>query len=191
MPHHLAVIPARNAGSRPRHSLHERLAALRDELLQLDETACVSAFRLDRSAARLLKSTISLCPECLRHVTAIVYADEGGCVLMRKHCPVHGYSDAVLENDLHFYRVSNKDQWGRRFTTEHVTDIPAFTGGCCDTSGDCGCTQGSDETQDFSDQMTNKSCTVLVEVTNACNLACPVCYSDAKGDRKMPLDLFK
>jgi hypothetical protein len=39
--------------------------------------------------------------------------------------------------------------------------------------------------------MSNKSCTVLVEVTNACNLACPVCYSDARGDRKMPLDLFK
>src|SRR6185295_188600 len=32
---------------------------------------------------------------------------------------------------------------------------------------------------------------ILVEVTNACNLACPVCYSDARGDRKMPLEKFK
>jgi uncharacterized radical SAM superfamily Fe-S cluster-containing enzyme len=31
---------------------------------------------------------------------------------------------------------------------------------------------------------------VLVEVTDACNLACPVCYSDAKGDRKLPFDAF-
>ena len=44
---------------------------------------------------------------------------------------------------------------------------------------------------DFADQTTNKSCTILVEVTNACNLACPVCYSDARGDRKMPLPVFK
>jgi len=44
---------------------------------------------------------------------------------------------------------------------------------------------------DFADQTTNKSCTIAVEVTNACNLACPVCYSDARGDRKMPFALFK
>ena len=39
--------------------------------------------------------------------------------------------------------------------------------------------------------MGNKTCTILVEVTDACNLACPVCYSDAKGERKMPLADFK
>ena len=50
------------------------------------------------------------------------------------------------------------------------------------------CTSGD---EDFADQIANKSCTILVEVTNACNLACPVCYSDARGDRKMPLAAFK
>src|SRR5204863_4491675 len=44
---------------------------------------------------------------------------------------------------------------------------------------------------EFANQWGNKSCTVLVEVTNACNLACPVCYSDARGNRKMPLASFK
>src|SRR5438045_783342 len=44
---------------------------------------------------------------------------------------------------------------------------------------------------ELADQNPNKTCTVLVEVTDACNLACAVCYSDAKGNRKLPLDDFK
>ena len=44
---------------------------------------------------------------------------------------------------------------------------------------------------EFADQTFNKTCTVLVEITDACNLACAVCYSDAKGNRKLPLAQFK
>jgi uncharacterized radical SAM superfamily Fe-S cluster-containing enzyme len=44
---------------------------------------------------------------------------------------------------------------------------------------------------DITDQRANKSCTVLVEITNACNLACRVCYADAKGDRILSIDEFR
>ena len=113
---------------------------------------------------------------------------------MRKRCADHGLSRALIESDLGFYRLSNKDQWGNRFAPDLVTDFPAYQRGCCDDeSCECG---GEDQSldeiaSDATPQMPNKSCTVLVEVTNACNLACPVCYSDARGDRKMPLELFK
>ena len=98
----------------------------------------------------------------------------------------------MLENDENFYHLSNKDSWGKRFAADKVIDFPAFKGGC-----DAHCGSGDDEilpidpSQDFAEQMGNKSCTILVEVTNACNLACPVCYSDARGDRKMPLAAFQ
>jgi len=49
-------------------------------------------------------------------------------------------------------------------------------GGCCDGN------RAETEDQDFADQMTNKSCTILVEVTNACNLA--VRFTATQGDRK-------
>ncbi len=148
----------------------------------------------------LLKSTVSLCPQCLAHVPAIVYT-LGGRVLMHKRCDVHGESDAVIENDEHYYHLSSKDRWGRRFADAGVIDIPAYNtangGDCCGPSG-CGDDKSdaeaaafTDFTGDFADQMSNKSCTVLVEVTNACNLACPVCYSDAHGDRGLPLADFK
>src|SRR5207249_3408008 len=110
----------------------------------------------------------------------------GGRVLMTKRCDAHGLSHALMESDESFYHLSNKDQWGRRFTDDRVMEFPSFDGGCCGDAGCCSTESKSDAApSDFTDQMSNKSCTILVEVTNACNLACPVCYSDAKGDRKM------
>jgi uncharacterized radical SAM superfamily Fe-S cluster-containing enzyme len=160
------------------------LESLRDTLLPLDAGAAARRFGVE-SNDQLLKTTISLCPDCLAHVPALVYASEGK-VWMRKECAVHGRSEALVENDERFYHLSNRDKWGRRFADERVMDFPDFGAGCCGPDGCC----GSDDSG-FSDQMGNKTCTVLVEVTNACNLACPVCYSDAKGDRKLPLEAFQ
>jgi len=168
----------------PPAPLAPRLEALRQRLLRLDEPAAAGYFQL-KHFNRLLKTTISLCPDCLAHVPALVFTREGR-VLLRKLCEQHGLSEALLENDESFYHLSNKDRWGRRFAGDKVMDFPAFTGTCCGGENGAEADEG-----DFAGQMTNKSCTILVEVTNACNLACPVCYSDARGDRKMPLALFK
>jgi len=178
----------------PTSPLHQRLDELRTSLHALDAEGVVRRFGLT-GGERLLKTTVSLCPDCLQHVEAAVYA-RNGRVLMRKRCPEHGHSEALLESDVRFYHLSNKDRWGRRYAEDGVIDFPVFEASaesCCGGAGDGGCGTGGAEdlTQDFSDQMTNKTCTVLVEVTNACNLACPVCYSDAKGDRKLPLEAFK
>lgn len=157
------------------------MEVLRDALLPLDSGAAAVRFGLE-AYDRLLKTTISLCPDCLAHVPALVYT-LGGRVWMRKECGEHGRSEALVESDEHFYYLSNRDKWGRRFADDRVMDFPELGGGCCGSEGCCD--------SGFSDQMENKTCTVLVEVTNACNLACPVCYSDAKGDRRMPLATFK
>jgi uncharacterized radical SAM superfamily Fe-S cluster-containing enzyme len=119
-------------------------------------------------------------------VAAAVFA-RSGKVLIKKRCKTHGLTLAVLENDDAYYRLSNRDRSGKRYAEDRVVDIPDFLGpltgsSCCADGSTCG-----SET----DQSSNKTCTILVEVTNACNLACPVCYSDAKGDRKMPLETFK
>src|SRR5436309_505711 len=84
---------------------------------------------------RLLKTTISLCPECLGHAPAMVYCDVGR-VLMRKRCVDHGASDALVESDENFYWLSNKDQWGRRFDDGRVMEFASYAGSCC---GDGGC----------------------------------------------------
>ncbi|HEY8040064.1 MAG TPA: radical SAM protein [Polyangiaceae bacterium] len=163
-----------------------RLDLVRTELRGMDLPAALARFELT-AFDRALKTTASLCPDCVAHVPAIVYT-RGGRVLARKRCDAHGLSDAVLENDERYYFLSNKDACGRRFADDRVWDIPAFeapgVGACCGEGETCGPPTGTD-------QSTNKTCTVLVEVTDACNLACPVCYSDAKGERKMPLATFQ
>ncbi len=163
--------------------LAARLEALRNQLAGIGEGAAAEFFQL-KDYNRLLKTTVSLCAECLGHVPALVFTREGK-VLLRKVCDDHGFAEALLENDEDFYFLSNKDQWGKCFATDRVMGFQAFAGGCCEG----GCSAPGE--MDFADQMGNKSCTILVEVTNACNLACPVCYSDAHGDRKMPLATFK
>jgi uncharacterized radical SAM superfamily Fe-S cluster-containing enzyme len=163
--------------------LGAKLDALRLKLHAFDASGAIEFFELEGFDV-LLKTTISLCPDCLSHVPAMVFA-RAGKVWMRKRCDTHGISDALLENDDSFYHLSNKDRWGRRYSTNSVMNFPASNG---DTSG-CEC--GGESNQPFADQMGNKSCTILVEVTDACNLACPVCYSDARGGRKLPLELFK
>jgi 7,8-dihydro-6-hydroxymethylpterin dimethyltransferase len=139
-----------------------------------------------------LKSTVSLCGECRAYVPCAVFVRDGR-VLGKKACKLHGLSEALFESDERFYFLSNKDASGVRYDETRVFDIPAFealgqSAACCE-DGACGTA---------TDQSTNKTCTILVEVTNACNLACPVCYSDAGktrsaaiDDRKLPLEDFK
>src|SRR5438132_4945845 len=90
--------------------LGQRLDALRLKLAALDEADSLDFFQPE-DFDRLLKTTISLCPQCLAHVPALVLTRRGR-VWMRKVCTIHGASDALLENDESFYYLSNKDRWG-------------------------------------------------------------------------------
>jgi uncharacterized radical SAM superfamily Fe-S cluster-containing enzyme len=121
-------------------------------------------------------------------VPAAVFSHEGR-VHVAKRCSRHGRKEAVLENDERFYFLSNKDVCGRRYAEDRVMRIPDFAG-CCGSGESCGAPAGPGFGP-VTDQAANKTCTLLVEITNACNLACPVCYSDARGDRKMPLADFQ
>lgn len=186
----LPVLDSPAVSSPGRKQLHD----LRRHLFGLSEADAISWFEL-ADFDRALKTTVSLCPSCLHHVAAIVYSLRGR-VWIRKRCKEHGLSNAILENDERFYFLSNKDCWGRRFAEDRVLKFPAFAGGCCGDSGcgppGCGEATPSDTGAfGFTDQMQNKTCTILVEITNACNLSCKVCYSDSKGDRILPVELFE
>ncbi len=167
-----------------------RLVALRAELAALDASAAAARVGA-RDVERALKTTISLCPDCLAYVPALVF-ERGGRVIAAKRCEAHGDSEALLESDARFYRLSNKDHNGRRFADDRVFTIPKWAPpgqeSCCGPGETC-----SDPTAlgaGVTDQKNNRTCTVLVEVTDACNLACRVCYSDSKGDRYLPFDRF-
>ena len=140
--------------------------------------------------SRLLKTTISLCRDCLQHIPAAIF-ERDGKVFITSRCNTHGIQAAVVENDAGFYRLTSKDKWGLRYCDDAIVDLPAF-GGCCGTGKSASPAPVADDWRhDFTDQRSNKSCTVLVEITNACNLACRVCYADSAGDRVLPFEDFK
>lgn len=163
------------------------LERIRSWLQTLDESAAQDSFKVGEGG-RLLKSTISVCNNCLEFSPAVIYELENR-VWINASCEQHGLTTSLIENDASFYRLSNKDEWGVRYDNTRVFDIPAYSS-CCSNASSCGTRTPSTAApaSNHHDQMSNKSCTVLLEVTNACNLACRVCYADAKGDRILSVD---
>jgi 7,8-dihydro-6-hydroxymethylpterin dimethyltransferase len=178
-------------------SFAAQLERIAGPLRAMDQSQIHSVFGLT-PADLLIKSTLSLCPQCLNHVPAVV-VNRNQKIWLLKRCHEHGQSAAVIENDPQFYRVSSKDRWGTIYADQHRLDIPQFDSNlsCCAPGESCApnITDEVDtpklEPSNFADQTSNKTCTVLVEITDACNLACRVCYSDSKGDRILPFELFK
>jgi len=113
-----ADVPERSSGS-PHFA---RLSAIRENLRALNLAGTAQRFDLG-TTDRILKTTISLCPRCLKHVPGSVFVRDGK-VWMKKLCDEHGSSEALLENDENFYFLSNKDVWGRCFAPEKVFELP-------------------------------------------------------------------
>lgn len=107
----------------------------------------------------LLRHTHSVCPVCLKQIPAFL-EKEGDSVFLRKNCPDHGeFSCLVWEG------APALETWtSNRFPLTGPEDAPPKT--CPEECGLC-----SDHQQ--------KSCTVVVEVTEKCQLKCPVCFANA------------
>lgn len=110
----------------------------------------------------VIGTTQSVCPVCLRRLTAEKRAEQDG-IYMDKVCPDHGHFSALIwEGDLESYR-----QWS---TTSIRTEAPvspkSVEKGC---PYDCGLCQAHQR----------KGCCVVLELTNRCNLRCPVCFASA------------
>ncbi len=112
---------------------------------------------------RVLSQTESVCPECLRRVPATRVA-RGEEVYLRKHCPEHGhYSTVIWRGPPHF------ESWVRPKLPSHPAHPDtAVERGC---PFDCGLCPEHRQT----------SCCVLLELTQRCDLRCPVCFADAGG----------
>ncbi|MBR4741732.1 MAG: radical SAM protein [Desulfovibrio sp.] len=112
----------------------------------------------------LIRRTQSLCPVCLRRIDAS-YVEENNVVYMRKECTDHGvFQVPIWRNQKDGPTFSS---WSRPKTPSYPKNAgTAHHLGC---PFDCGlCPEHGQHT-----------CTALVEITNRCNLHCPVCYANA------------
>ncbi|MEQ8763494.1 MAG: radical SAM protein [Planctomycetota bacterium] len=111
-------------------------------------------------AYTFLELTNSLCATCLRKVEAKIIA-EGDRVILSKWCPEHGREKVLVADDLEWWHATRRavrpGQIPKRFNT-------AIERGC---PFDCGLCPDHEQ----------HSCLTLVEVTDHCNLSCPICYA--------------
>jgi uncharacterized radical SAM superfamily Fe-S cluster-containing enzyme len=107
------------------------------------------------------EQTASLCPICLRRLTAYrVCRDE--TTYLVKRCADHGeFRTPVWRGAPAF------DQWRRpKIPVQPPALFTAVAKGCPFDCGLCG-------------EHRQRSCTILIEVTQRCDLACPVCFAAA------------
>jgi uncharacterized radical SAM superfamily Fe-S cluster-containing enzyme len=113
-------------------------------------------------AGKLLKKTKSLCPECMKVIEAEV-VEEDGKALIRKKCPEHGKFEDVYYSDVEIFKRFEKfaeiGDGIENPRTEKKQGCPLDCGIC----------------------PSHKSHTVLsiIDVTNRCNLQCPICFANA------------
>ncbi|MGE5655676.1 MAG: radical SAM protein [Actinomycetota bacterium] len=106
--------------------------------------------------------TNSVCSKCLTKVEAkIIFRD--GCVYLVKHCPTHGLEEVLIADDINYYKLSQEfikpGDMPLKFNTPIQYGCPYDCGLCPDHE--------------------QHSCLTLVELTDRCNLSCPICYADS------------
>lgn len=110
----------------------------------------------------IIKKTKSLCPQCLKPLEAYLYNDQGK-VMIKKECPDHGTFNNVYWSDIDIYRKAEEFNYAGKGLNNAQTKINKS----CPL--DCGiCPE-------------HESHTILglIDVTNRCNLKCPVCFANA------------
>ena len=115
-----------------------------------------------------IKNTTSLCPICLKPLDAEVYQEDGK-IWIKKECPEHGefnntyWSDAELYNRVDLVDSITQDL--ENPMVEKVAKCPSNCGICSE----------------------HESYTVLglIDVTNRCNLKCPICFANAAVSKKL------
>lgn len=113
-----------------------------------------------------LGQTTSLCESCDRLIPAKIL-EQDGAVYYQKRCAEHGVQKTLVSSDAAYWRscrefVKPADRPLQPQTqTEH---------GC---PWDCGLCPDHEQ----------HSCVALIEITDQCNLQCPVCYADSAPGR--------
>jgi uncharacterized radical SAM superfamily Fe-S cluster-containing enzyme len=122
---------------------------------------------------KFLGKTESLCSICFRVLPARRIAEEGK-VYLEKLCPEHGYCKTLVwDNDKHFIEWSEFKSAECKLIQKRSI---AADKGC---PYECGlCYQHQQDT-----------CVAIFEITNQCNLSCPICFASSGANNVNQPDL--
>lgn len=127
----------------------------------------------NRGEVQILKETESLCPVCLHRISAYKIAKNGN-VYLYKQCPEHGNYEVLLWRS----NLTHYIQWGK-YGEEAVGPYNFQEKNQRGCPFDCG----------LCDQHKANACSVVMEITQRCNLRCPICFANAITSRYYEPDL--
>ena len=113
----------------------------------------------------LPKTTQSICPDCSQLIEARIF-EENGKVVMEKNCPNHGDFRDILYSDAKLYLKMEEWNFG---DNRGLSNPPVSTATRC--PDDCG----------LCNLHTSHTGLANVDLTNRCNLTCPVCFANANA----------
>jgi len=113
----------------------------------------------------LPKTTQSLCPECSALIPATIF-EQDGQVRMEKRCPSHGEFHDIVYSDARLYL--KMEEW--TFADNRGLENPAVVD-ATRCPQDCG----------LCNLHTSHTGLANVDLTNRCNLTCPVCFANANA----------
>ncbi len=112
-------------------------------------------------------TAISICSTCYRRAEGKIIFEDGNVYLL-KRCPVHGPERVLMADDIDYYRLCREvflkhPEMPRQYNMPVRWDCPYDCGLCTDHE--------------------QHSCLTLIEVTDHCNLECPICYASSGPSR--------
>jgi uncharacterized radical SAM superfamily Fe-S cluster-containing enzyme len=112
-------------------------------------------------------TVISICTECYRKIDGKILFQDGNVYLV-KRCPVHGTEKVLVADDIDYYRRAREvfikpPEMPNHFNTPIKYGCPYDCGLCPDHE--------------------QHSCLSIVEITDSCNLDCPICYASSGTHR--------
>ena len=124
----------------------------------------------------IIRRTTSICPECLQLIAAEIYVDpETNWVMMRKNCEEHGdFKDKLsIDPDEYIWAETYSDDIGSTVNNstkpEYLSSgIKKIDKGC---PYDCGLCENHQSAPNI----------CLIDITNRCNLTCPICFANASA----------
>lgn len=111
---------------------------------------------------KAIKKTKSLCPSCYAILDAEIF-ERDGQVFIRKTCPTHGEFEDIYWSDAEqYYRMASFGEIGSGLENPRTKIVK----GC---PFDCG----------ICPEHKSYSVLTIIDVTNQCNLRCPICFAHA------------
>lgn len=145
-------------------------------MLDTNAGCCPSSTFRDKEDRRgaFFSASQSICPECRKTIQAkIVFRDNK--VLLTKRCLQHGEFEAVLSSDIEYWVKSLTYTKPGTKPKEWSTPIEK---GCPD---DCGLCEDHEQ----------HTCSPIIEISNHCDLKCPICIVWNQNNYNMSFIEFK